>query len=129
MNSPPSSSQRGQYGSPDSEYRPVNRNLLNRHLTELEQHIEEFLPYIKGFIEFYKDTQAGKEVADFLDEKLLFQLEPLIKTLPESDKQERLRISKNLGDMHASWRRGGSAKTSKRTLRKKNKYTRSSFHN
>ena len=119
MNSPPPSSQRGQYASPGFGLEHVDESLVNEHLEELEEHIEAFFPYITGLVDFYKDKEAGKQFADFLDEKLLFPLQGLLNQLPQSEKQEHLQLAKN-------YRISRGGRTKKKKLPKK---TRSSFHN
>ena len=123
----PKLSQRGQYATSDDGLIPVDRKILETNKEGAIIHIHNFLIPIEEFVKTYKVTTAGKEVADFLDEKLLFPLQELLKQLPESDKQEHLKASTALGNTMASWRTGGKQKTKKRrhTLKK----TRCGFHN
>jgi len=123
MDSPVSSSQRGQYASYGSNLKYVDERLVKKHLAELEQHIETFFPYINDLVDFYKDKEAGKEFADFLDEKLLFPLQGLLNQLPKSEKQENLELATKYAKS-----RGGRIKT-KKMRSKVSKKTRSSFHN
>ena len=118
----PKVSQKGDYASPTDRRTPVDLKILETNKRGAIAHIRNFLGPIDTFVETYKDTTAGEEVADFLDENLLFPLQRLLKELPESEKQEHLRISTKLG-----MRGGVKQKTKKRmhTLKK----TRSSFHN
>ena len=115
--------------SSQPELTPAQQQTLNKNLGQLEGDIGIFLNHIKKFIDFYdRPIPAAKyQIAEFLDEKLLNPLQLLRARLPETEKQEGVRVANRVAYLRSLPERGGRSKTKKR--RSTVKKTRSSFHN